>query len=260
MQSTTPTRPEILPNQKFWLHLISRLGGKEHLMRPLVTSIEAPSNGKLQPPESDRDKEIRTRLNSGSYYTIKSMMDFSISFVALFILSPLLILIAVAIKLESKGPVFFRQNRTGQFGVTFQIFKFRSMYLHSDEKVMQAQKQDARITKVGAFLRRTSLDELPQLLNVLWGDMSLVGPRPHAQAHDIYYGKALPFYNKRFSTRPGITGLAQVNDLRGETKTIEEMAKRVKCDIEYIKNPSILNDIVIILKTPLCLITTKHAY
>jgi len=183
----------------------------------------------------------------------KAIEDRVLAFIILLCLAPLFLIIALAIKFDSKGPVFFRQNRTGWNGKEFRIWKFRSMRTDQEvskgEVLKQAEKNDPRITKVGAFLRKTSLDELPQLLNVLFGDMSLVGPRPHAVQHDEVYARRISDYYIRNNIKPGMTGLAQVRGFRGETKDIEQMQKRIESDIEYINNWSIGMDFYILIRT-----------
>lgn len=164
--------------------------------------------------------------------------------------SPLLLAIAVAVKLDSPGPVLFRQRRYGLNGQTFQCLKFRTMRVQEDGPlVVQAQRHDPRITRVGAWLRRWNLDELPQLVNVWRGEMSLVGPRPHAAAHNELYRKQVPGYMRRHGLRPGLTGWAQVLGLRGETETLEKMAARVEADLDYIAHWSLLLDLKIFLLT-----------
>jgi len=189
----------------------------------------------------------------------KRVTESALALLGLVFLFPLFAIVALAIKLESRGPVFFRQLRTGKDGKTFKIFKFRTMQDQHSEKVVQATKNDSRITRIGRILRKTSIDELPQLFNVLVGDMALVGPRPHAIEHDRYYGALLPSYKQRFAVRPGLTGLAQVKGLRGETKTIEKMEQRVKCDIEYICRRSYWLDLAIIFTTPFVIFFQKNA-
>jgi putative colanic acid biosysnthesis UDP-glucose lipid carrier transferase len=192
----------------------------------------------------------------------KSIEDVTLSFLILLLLSPVLLVVAVAIKYDSSGPVFFRQKRAGWNGKTFRIWKFRSMYVHKQsdkETLKQAEKNDPRVTKVGAFIRKTSLDELPQLFNVLTGDMSLVGPRPHAVQHDEEYSEGIDDYYARHNIKPGITGLAQVRGYRGETKEIDQMTKRIESDIEYINNWSIWLDLSILLRTTKAF-TGKSAY
>lgn len=181
----------------------------------------------------------------------KAIEDRVLSVLILILISPILLLVALAVKLDSPGPVFFRQNRAGWSGKSFKIWKFRSMYVHNEQagKLKQAEKNDSRITRVGAFIRKTSLDELPQIFNVLIGDMSLVGPRPHAMQHDEEYSQRIFDYFARHHIKPGITGLAQVRGLRGETKDIDQMIQRVESDIEYINNWSVWLDIKILLLT-----------
>ncbi|MGB7816892.1 MAG: undecaprenyl-phosphate glucose phosphotransferase [Methylotenera sp.] len=192
---------------------------------------------------------------------LKAAEDKLLSILILIIISPILLLVAIAVKLDSPGPIFFRQNRTGWSGKSFRIWKFRSMYVHQEEagKLKQAEKNDSRITRVGAFIRKTSLDELPQIFNVLNGDMSLVGPRPHAVQHDEEYSRRIFDYFARHHIKPGITGLAQVRGFRGETKDINQMIQRIESDIEYINKWSIWLDITIILRTVFAL-TGKSAY
>jgi len=182
---------------------------------------------------------------------IKVFMDKVCASLALLLLSPLLLGAALAVKLSSPGPVLFRQQRHGLDGKIIDVYKFRSMKLHieQDHGVTQAVQGDSRITKVGAFLRSSSIDELPQLLNVLKGNMSLVGPRPHAVKHNEFYADKISAYMSRHRILPGITGLAQANGCRGETETIDKMEKRVEYDLAYINNWSIWLDVRIILKT-----------
>ena len=197
----------------------------------------------------------------GMRLLLKSAVDRILSTIILCMIFPILLVVAVAVKLDSPGPVFFRQNRAGWSGKTFKIWKFRSMYVHQEEagKLKQASKNDSRITRVGAFIRRTSLDELPQIFNVLTGDMSLVGPRPHALQHDKEYSQRIFDYFTRHQIKPGITGLAQVRGFRGETTDIEQMVLRIESDIEYINNWSIWLDISILFRTVFAF-TGKGAY
>jgi len=192
---------------------------------------------------------------------IKWLEDVLLSFLLLIVASPLFILIATVIKLDSSGPVFFRQMRQGWNGHKFHIWKFRTMHARSREEgaVQQAKKDDPRVTRVGRFLRRTSLDELPQLFNVLIGDMSLVGPRPHASQHDAEYARRIADYMARQKIKPGITGLAQVRGLRGETEQLGKMVLRVESDIEYINNWSLWLDLVILFRT-LGALSGRNAY
>ena len=191
---------------------------------------------------------------------LKTLEDVVLSVVILLLLSPVLLAIAIAVKLDSPGPVFFRQARLGWGGKRFHIWKFRSMYVHDDKGVVvQAQKNDPRVTRVGAFLRRTSLDELPQIFNVIRGEMSLVGPRPHAVQHDLEYAQQIAHYFARHKIKPGITGLAQVRGFRGETRDLGMMMLRVESDIEYINNWSLWSDLAILVRTTRAL-TGKNAY
>jgi len=188
-------------------------------------------------------------MADGARFT-KVFVDRVLALIALLLLSPLMIGAALAVKLSSSGPVLFRQQRHGLDGKIIDVYKFRSMKLHDEhEKVTQAKRGDSRITKVGAFLRRSSIDELPQLFNVLKGNMSLVGPRPHALQHNEFYADKISAYMTRHRILPGITGLAQANGCRGETETIEKMKKRVEYDLAYINNWSMWLDVRIILKT-----------
>ena len=189
----------------------------------------------------------------------KKFLDYGLSITALVLLSPLLLMTAIAIKLTSKGPVLFKQERHGWRGEVFNVWKFRSMRAHKENngKITQATKEDPRITAVGRFIRRTSIDELPQLFNVLNGTMSLVGPRPHAVEHNDYYSEKIEDYMARHNIKPGLTGLAQINNCRGETKTVEEMRRRVEYDLEYINNWSNKLDIKIIIKTLFVLFSDK---
>lgn len=170
-------------------------------------------------------------------------------------------LIAAAIVIETRGPVLFRQRRTGRNGRVFTIYKFRSMTVAEDgDVVTAATRDDQRVTRVGRVIRQTSLDELPQLLNVIRGDMSLVGPRPHALAHDAHYGALLPRYADRFAVRPGLTGLAQVNGRRGEVHQLECMARRVADDTDYAGAWSFGDDLIILARTVPLLLARTNAY
>lgn len=181
---------------------------------------------------------------------LKRFVDIVGASLGLLLLGPFLLLISVLIKLESKGPVLFRQRRTGYDGVSFTIYKFRTMAAAEDGPiVLQATRHDCRATRLGRFLRRASIDELPNLINVLRGEMSLVGPRPHAVAHDRYWSMLVPEYEGRFMTKPGLTGFAQVEGFRGETPNIESMAARVSHDLNYIRNWSFWLDLRIIGRT-----------
>jgi len=191
----------------------------------------------------------------------KRAIDITGAFFALLLFLPLLLCIALAVRLESGGPVIFRQRRTGHQGKIFTIYKFRTMTVAEDcGNVRQATKGDARVTAIGGVLRKLSLDELPQFLNVLKGDMSLVGPRPHALAHDDYYGDLIPTYVDRFRAKPGLTGLAQVNGLRGEIQDLRCMRDRIGADNLYIDSWSLGLDIAILAKTVLIIFRDPQAY
>lgn len=183
----------------------------------------------------------------------KELFDRGLALVALIILFPVMLAVALAVKLSSPGPVFFRQPRHGCNGLVIMVWKFRSMRLHDDTEVRQATQHDSRITRVGAFIRRTSIDELPQLINVLRGEMAMVGPRPHAVAHNHYYGDKIMAYMARHRIKPGITGLAQISGLRGETETLEKMQQRIEKDLAYINHWSLWLDLKILVKTPFTL-------
>lgn len=192
---------------------------------------------------------------------MKRTLDLVGSLLILAIIAIPMLVIALAIKLTSKGPVLFRQRRYGIRGEVIEVWKFRSMtVMDNGDNVPQAKKDDARITPLGACLRRTSLDELPQFLNVLQGSMSIVGPRPHAVVHNEMYRKIIDGYMLRHMVKPGITGWAQVNGWRGETDTEEKMKKRIEYDLEYLRNWTILLDIKIILLTVLRGFNNKNAY
>ena len=181
---------------------------------------------------------------------VKRCSDFLLAAAILVLISPLMLAIAIGVKLSSPGPVLFKQRRYGVDGRKIVVYKFRSMTVAEDGAVVkQATKNDARVTPLGAFLRRTSLDELPQFINVLQGRMSIVGPRPHAIAHNEMYRKLIRSYMIRHKVRPGITGWAQVNGLRGETETVEKMRSRVAYDLDYLRNWSLGLDLKIIVKT-----------
>ena len=193
---------------------------------------------------------------------VKSVEDRLLSLLILILVSPVMVVIAVAIKLDSNGPVFFRQMRHGWDGKPFAVLKFRTMNGHQEQPgtVTQASKDDPRVTRVGAFLRENSLDELPQFLNVLQGMMSIVGPRPHAIEHNEYYKKQIKSYMQRHRVKPGITGWAQVNGYRGEVADIEKMRKRVSLDFYYIDNWSLWFDLKIIILTMLRGFRDANAY
>jgi putative colanic acid biosynthesis UDP-glucose lipid carrier transferase len=191
----------------------------------------------------------------------KRVLDIIIAGFALLIFSPLMSAIAIAVKLSSPGPILFKQRRYGLNGQEILIYKFRSMTVMEDgSEVKQAQRNDNRVTAVGAFLRKTSLDELPQFINVLQGRMSVVGPRPHAVAHNETYRKLISGYMLRHKVKPGITGWAQIHGFRGETDTLEKMKKRVEYDLEYFRNWSLALDLQIIFRTAFIFFNSRNAY
>ena len=191
----------------------------------------------------------------------KRMFDIIVSTFILILISIPLLLIAIGVKITSPGPVIFKQRRYGFRGEKISVWKFRSMTTCDDgEQVQQATKNDMRITKFGGFLRRTSLDELPQFINVLQGRMSIIGPRPHAVAHNEYYRGQIKGYMLRHKVKPGITGLAQIKGYRGETDTLEKMDARIQCDLEYIRNWSLMLDIKIFFLTIFKGFFSKQAY
>jgi undecaprenyl-phosphate galactose phosphotransferase/putative colanic acid biosynthesis UDP-glucose lipid carrier transferase len=194
--------------------------------------------------------ELQRAPLSGAEQCLKRLFDVVGATAMIGLLSPLMLLSALLIKFDSRGPVLFRQKRNGFNGRVFAIYKFRSMRVLEDgERIQQATRDDPRVTRIGRWLRRTSVDELPQLFNVLLGDMSLVGPRPHAVAHNNDYQTVVSNYAFRHHVKPGITGWAQVNGLRGETQTVEIMAKRVEHDLWYINHWSLWLDLRILVKT-----------
>jgi putative colanic acid biosynthesis UDP-glucose lipid carrier transferase len=181
---------------------------------------------------------------------VKRFFDFAFScFVIVFILSWLFPILAIIIKMQSKGPVLFVQLRSGRDNLPFKCYKFRSMRMNNDSDKVQATRGDKRVTKIGAFMRKTSIDELPQFFNVLMGEMSIVGPRPHMISHTEEYSKLIDQFMVRHFMKPGITGWAQVKGLRGETKTTEAMMERVEADVWYLESWSFLLDLKIIFLT-----------
>lgn len=192
---------------------------------------------------------------------VKRVSDIVLTCLILVLISPLLLAVAIGVKMTSPGPVLFRQRRYGLDGKEIVVYKFRSMTVQDDGAVvLQATRNDQRITRFGGFLRRTSLDELPQFINVLQGRMSIVGPRPHAVAHNETYRKLIKGYMVRHKVKPGITGWAQVNGYRGETETVDKMQKRIEFDLEYLRNWSIGLDLWIIVKTIVVIFKDRNAY
>ena len=180
---------------------------------------------------------------------VKRLFDIIFASLAILALLPVWLILCIWIAVTSPGGVFFRQKRTGYRGQEFDMLKFRSMYVNSDADTRQAGSNDPRVTPVGRFLRKSSLDELPQLLNIVTGDMSVIGPRPHMIMHTEYYAPRIPDYMRRHDMRPGLTGLAQVRGFRGPTPRLEDMADRVKADLEYVDTFSLWLDLKIFTTT-----------
>jgi putative colanic acid biosynthesis UDP-glucose lipid carrier transferase len=198
---------------------------------------------------------------TGTNRLVKRLSDIVLASAILVLISPLLLAVAIGVRLSSPGPVIFAQRRNGLDGEEIVIYKFRSMRTADDGAVVpQATKEDPRITPFGAFLRRSSLDELPQFINVLQGRMSIVGPRPHAVAHNEQYRQLIKAYMVRHKVKPGITGWAQIHGLRGETETVEKMQARVEYDLEYLRNWSLSLDLQIIVRTIKLVFFDRNAY
>jgi putative colanic acid biosynthesis UDP-glucose lipid carrier transferase len=248
--------------------MIKRRIGVEHLfggtiMKPdhLLNSCDRFVIGRhLSGPSVFETRRAIGRANTAED-PVKRAMDFMVAALILFCLVPVLMVVAILIKFDSPGPVLFRQRRSGLGGKVFMICKFRTMQvMENGGKMQHAVRNDPRVTRIGGLLRASSIDELPQLWNIVVGDMSLVGPRPHALAHDSLYRSLLPTYQWRFRARPGLTGLAQVQGLRGEIHTLADMDRRVASDRSYVDNWSLLLDIGILLKTVPCVLGAKGAY
>jgi len=218
-----------------------------------VEAPTAPSAAVL----ADAGLEVRSVARS----SLKRLFDIVISLTALIVMLPFLVPVAILIKLDSPGPVFFLQRRSGLNGKLFNIYKFRSMTVaENGDRVVQAKANDKRVTRVGKILRKTSLDEVPQLINILRGEMSFVGPRPHALAHDTEFAVVVPSYTRRFQTKPGLTGLAQVRGFRGEIHCREDLEKRIEADIEYIENWTFATDVMMVFRTVPLMFGDKKAY
>jgi putative colanic acid biosynthesis UDP-glucose lipid carrier transferase len=197
----------------------------------------------------------------GTDGVVKRLSDIVLSLLILIMIFPLLLVIAAAVKIGSRGPIIFKQRRCGEDGREIVIYKFRSMTVTEDgDAIEQAKENDSRVTPLGAYLRRTSFDELPQFINVLQGRMSIVGPRPHAVAHNELYRKLIKGYMVRHKVKPGITGWAQVNGYRGETKTLDRMQGRIDFDLDYLRNWSVRLDLYIIFKTVGLILKDQKAY
>jgi putative colanic acid biosynthesis UDP-glucose lipid carrier transferase len=204
---------------------------------------------------------VRARPAAPSDSVRKRAFDIAMAGLALLVFLPLLVLIGTAVWMESDGPILFRQQRTGLNGRPFRIYKFRTMTVTEDGQALrQAVRGDPRVTPLGAMLRKFSLDELPQLLNVLKGEMSIVGPRPHAVAHDTLWARQIPGYNARFRTRPGLTGAAQVMGYRGEVTSDAAIDLRIAADNAYIEGWSFRRDLGIVARTVPLLFNDTHAF
>ncbi len=197
---------------------------------------------------------------SGMSAALKRFEDFVLGSIALLIIFPVMLLISLIIKLDSTGPALFCQARSGRNREVIKVYKFRTMYQDGSQEFRQAEKDDPRITRVGSFLRRTSLDELPQLFNVIQGSMSLVGPRPHPLKLDEEFKYIIPALSSRYAVKPGITGWAQINGFRGETRHVSDMVQRIEHDRHYVKTWSLWLDIKILFMTVLKGWTHKNAY
>ncbi|HSC61044.1 MAG TPA: sugar transferase [Rhizomicrobium sp.] len=203
-----------------------------------------------------------TTAHAGYVHSVtKRALDLALAVPALILLSPLMIVLSILIRAGSEGPAMFRQTRLGLNGAPFQILKFRTMtVLENGPVIKQAEEGDVRVTKVGAWMRRLSLDELPQLINVINGDMSLIGPRPHALAHDRFYGREIAGYDMRQNVKPGISGWAQVHGHRGATVTVSRMRERLAYDVWYSRNATFALDVKIIIRTIGEVLSQRNAY
>ncbi len=221
-----------------------------------------PEHARVFGPLKSADLDAGITISPYLFSRRKRLLDVVGALAILTILAPLLIIVALIVRSTSRGPALFCQARTGARGNPFTLYKFRSMHLHAIDNniVVQASQTDARITAIGRFIRRTSVDELPQIFNVLEGTMSLVGPRPHAIQHDEYYSKRITSYRQRFAARPGLSGLAQINGARGATPLIRDMERRIAYDLDYIRSASLIGDIRIIGATIREMIFSKSAY
>jgi undecaprenyl-phosphate galactose phosphotransferase/putative colanic acid biosynthesis UDP-glucose lipid carrier transferase len=232
---------------------------------PVVLLPDQSLRSILAQPMAEMGPDIAVQVQRaplGSFeLSLKRAVDVMLAGTAVALLAPLLLIVSVAIKLTSRGPIVFKQDRRGFNGQKFKIYKFRTMtVMENGATIAQAQLNDKRVTTLGSFLRATSIDELPQLFNVLRGEMSLVGPRPHAIAHDDEYSKLIGNYPYRQHVKPGITGWAQVNGFRGETGRIELMEQRVDLDLWYVSNWSVWLDLVILARTCVKVTHDTNAY
>jgi putative colanic acid biosynthesis UDP-glucose lipid carrier transferase len=226
-----------------------------------AANIPGEQSAELYSPTADFRLQSLAAPTEVATHPFKRLLDVLIAGFSLLLFLPLLLMVMLVIRLESPGQAIFRQRRTGYRGKVFTIYKFRTMTVTEDcDKVRQATKNDARVTAIGALLRKLSIDELPQLWNVLKGDMSIVGPRPHALAHDEYYGALIPTYAARFRAKPGLTGYAQVNGFRGEIRDTRGMSDRVAADNSYIEEWSPALDLAILVRTIPLIFADPRAY
>jgi exopolysaccharide biosynthesis polyprenyl glycosylphosphotransferase len=223
------------------------------------TTLRPPGALRILPATLER-ADFHDAAFSPGYELVKRCLDIAAASLLLIISLPLLLAAVAAICLESKGPALFRQWRLGKNGRPFRILKLRTLTVIEGGAIRQVTKNDPRLTRVGGTLRKLSIDELPQLVNVLRGEMSLVGPRPHAVAHDHYYAAQIQGYNRRQYVKPGITGWAQIHGFRGETAALDDMQRRVRFDLWYVRHASFLLDLRIILATPAAVILGRNAW
>ena len=231
---------------------------------PELPDLRTPILGVVQVGEIPLIRLVRRPLD-GWRYVLKSVEDQVLAAGMLVVAAPAMLGIALAVKLDSPGPVFYRQHRRGFSGEPIALLKFRTMFVEQCDppdasEITQASRGDPRVTRIGRFLRRTSLDELPQLFNVLRGEMSVIGPRPHAVAHDRHYADLIDDYLGRHRVKPGMTGWAQVHGYRGETRTIDQMRRRIELDLEYIDQWSLWLDLQIFYRTLLVGFTQSSAF
>jgi putative colanic acid biosynthesis UDP-glucose lipid carrier transferase len=226
-----------------------------------ASEFESQSTGGSEPVGvvQDFSRAVSTSAPVGRSIA-KRVFDLVMTAGLLLFFAPMMMLVALLVRATSKGPALFKQRRTGLNGKIFYIYKFRTMSVMEDGRLLPARQKDNRVTPLGSVLRRSSLDELPQLFNVLKGEMSLVGPRPHAISHDELYATLLPNYVERFRARPGLTGLAQVTGFRGEIKTIDCLKGRVEADLKYVKEWSIGADLKVLWSTALIVWRDEKAY
>jgi putative colanic acid biosysnthesis UDP-glucose lipid carrier transferase len=229
-----------------------------HSVEPTLRDVEAEQSGAYARRAARRARA--TSLNHVVEISLKRLCDVVIALIAIAIMLPGMLLIAALVKADSRGPVLFRQLRYGRNRTPFVILKFRTMSAEPSSEGRQATKDDRRVTRVGRVLRKCSLDELPQIYNVLRGDMSLVGPRPHALWHDELFCDVIEGYRDRYLVKPGITGLAQITGCRGETPTKSEMQRRVEKDLEYVERRSLALDLKILILTVPALFRLRDAY